>query len=394
LHTAVWGAANAVSTNNPAYTQNPNGAAPNTAAVSGVNALQVSEAWLWWKMSDMASLRSGRQGIDYGDGLSFSKNDWLATPYNADAIMARMSWDFMDLDVGGGTLGNGGFAAGASQTDTQVVFYGLYASMKSLPDVLKHADLFVLQANEDAGVGASVFTPSVAGPGAGGSFGLTTIGIHAKGEFSIVDYRLDFNYQTGAQKNVVAAGGQTVNYTADMIDTQVGVNFPEFMKGRFYVGYHTDTGDNSSTSAGSTSQHQYQPLFYDRHQYAGQMDAIGFGNLTYIRLGVTGSPTEDTSVGLAADLLSRSSTSSGTASSATVWLQPTEGNLFGTAPASVNGTSSDLGTQYKLWANHNYGHGFSMMGSLAYWSMGQYFKPAGNNVGSPIQFLAQAKYAF
>ena len=81
-------------TANPTVTT-PGWANPNLAAV-GVSKCFASwnEAWFWWKLSDNTSLRSGRQSMDYGDGLVFSKNDWLGTPYNVDGIMARMSWDF------------------------------------------------------------------------------------------------------------------------------------------------------------------------------------------------------------------------------------------------------------------------------------------------------------
>lgn len=404
IHTYLWGAANNMPSNTNAYQSNNAGAGPNGGAAStaiGVaNGLQVSEAWLWWKVSDMFSIRSGRQGLDYGDGLVFSRNDWLSAPYTADGAMGRLSWDFLDLDLGGGVLGdagpNGGLTGG--NTDAQVVFYGAYASVKTLPDFLKKAELFVLQTNFDAGLLATPFTPSY--QSGGGAMGLTSFGIHLKGDAASVDYRLDGVMQVGSQKastiGAQAVAGTTFN--TNMIDAQVGYNFPEFMKARVFVDYHRDSGNDSSDP---TQIHQYQPLFYDRHAYGSELGAIGFGNLTYERLGVDISPMEDTTFGLRVDLLSRTTTAQNTnnAYAASQWLSASEGNMFGAtntgaAPIAVNGSNSNLGTEVALTADHNYGHGFSMNAAVAYWSVGNYFQAPGVSNGTPFQFVGNAKYMF
>jgi hypothetical protein len=402
LHTAVWGGATTIPSNNQPYSNGVTASTPNNGATSVQNALQVSEAWLWWKISDMASLRSGRQALSYGDGLVFSKNDWLATPYNAEGAMARLSWDFLDLDFGGGVLGDVGPGVVGGNTDAQNIFYGLYASFKSMPDVLKTGELFVLQDNEDAAMGPSSFLPSLSTLGTGGSFGLTAIGIHLKGAASIVDYRLDGVYETGKQKAGLAQAND-ITYAANMIDAEVGANFPEFMKGRVALMYHRDTGDDSTDR---TQQHQYQPLFYDRHAYGGMMNTVGFGNLSEIRVVAQLSPTEDTTFGVDLSLLNRTSAvnTSGSNYSPTNWLTAAEGNMFGNAsPAgqnqygnagNTNGSSTSLGTQYGLWAKHDYGHGFSMYAQLAYFSLGSYFTGSGIQTTNPMQLVAQAKYQF
>ena len=79
----------------------------------------------------------------------------------------------------------------------QIDFYGFYAQFKGLPDVIKKAELFVLQTNIDAGTALNTFLPGFTA--AGGNLGLTSIGLHAKGDFSIIDYRLDGVLQTGKQ---------------------------------------------------------------------------------------------------------------------------------------------------------------------------------------------------
>ncbi len=401
VHTAVWGGALGVPTNTQPYANNPGGSIPNTTNVSVQNSLQVNEAWLWWKLSDNTSLRSGRQSMDYGDGLVFSKNDWLGTPYNADSIMGRMSWDFMDLDLGGGTLADVGTPSTGAGTDAQLVFYGFYAQFKGLPDFLKTADLFVLQANVDAGTAPNTFLPGyVAG---GGNLGLTSIGLHVKGMYSIVDYRLDGVIQTG-KENTGGTVTQGISFGGNMIDAEVGANFPEFMKGRVFVNYHVDSGDNSSAAV-RTSQNAYQPLFFDRHSYTGGMNMFGFGNLTNLRIGASLSPSEDTTFGLEVDMLSRTSTTAlGSGGfSATNWLSAAEGNMYGgvtgatglaTPLVATNGANSSLGTVYNIHATHNYGHGFSMLAQVGYLTLGNYFSSGSLPTSNPMQFVGQAKYAF
>jgi hypothetical protein len=412
VHTAVWGGALGVPSNQQPVAGNPGGTQPNTPLAPGTggatsvqNALQVSEAWLWWKLSDNTSLRSGRQSMDYGDGLVFSKNDWLGTPFNVDGIMARMSWDFMDIDFGGGVLADAGVVqpGGASTgfgTDAQIDFYGFYAQFKGLPDVIKKAELFVLQTNVDAGTAPNIFLPGFSG--AGGNLGLTSIGLHAKGDFSMIDYRLDGVLQTGKQN---AVGGQSVTFGGNMIDAEIGANFAEFMKARIFVNYHVDSGDNN-TGGTRTSQNTYQPLFYDRHTYSGGMNMFGFGNLTNLRIGAAINPSEDTNIGLEVDMLSRTQTSIVPGGfSATNWLSPTEGNMYGSncsaltgicapAVAGQNGANSGLGTEFMAHASHNYGHGFSMLAQVGYLTLGNYFTSNGASTTNPWQFIGQAKYQF
>ncbi len=409
VHTAVWGGALAVPTNGQPYTNNTGGANPNNGAATIQNTLQVSEAWFWWKLSDNTSLRSGRQSMDYGDGLVFSKNDWLGTPYNVDGIMARMSWDFMDLDFGGGVLADMGSVNPAtgttpySGTDAQIDFYGFYAQFKGLPDAIKKAELFVLQTNADSPTAPNTFMPGATL--GGGNLGLTTIGLHAKGDFSMIDYRLDGVLQTGKQ-NSGGTLAQSVTFGGNMIDAEIGANFAEFMKARVFVNYHVDSGDNN-TAATRTSQNSYQPLFFDRHTYSGGMNMFGFGNLTNLRIGAAINPSEDTNIGLEVDMLSRTSTSVVPGGfSATNWLSAADGNMFGctgggaaqggicTPPVATNGANSGLGTEFQIHASHNYGHGFSMLAQVGYLTLGNYFTSNGASTTNPMQFVGQAKYQF
>lgn len=399
VHTAIWGDSGLAAGTDQTSAGQAIGI-PSTTAPSRSNSLQVNEAWLWWKVSDQFMTKSGRMSHTYGDGLLMSKNDWEANPTRVEGLMGRFSWEFLDLDLHGGKLFDAGVTsandavptAGTATTDTEAVFYGLYGSFKMLPDFLKNADVFIVQLNGDQGVGGGTFAPSVntaAGAPANGSWGLTTYGLRAKGEFAMVDYRLDAAFQSGKQKAGTGTNNTDTTFSGNMFDVELGINFPEFMKGRLFVNYHMDSGDDPGTGV-RTENKQYQPLLWDSHEYAGKMDVFGFGNLTDIRIGLTLQPGEDTWVGVEANLLSRTSDKA----------QPTTLTTSGHVPVptamSLTGNSEKaLGTEIDLWAKHNYGHGFSMLAGVNYLTLGQFYKATGTPTkGSAMQFVAQAQYNF
>ncbi len=381
LHYSIWGQMGSVGTNSSPY--GAGAGVPAGTAVTTANSLQVGEAWLWWKVSDMFSTKAGRQAFAFGDGAVASKNDWGANPYNLEGIMGRFSWDFMDLDVGGAKIYDAGLAfTGTNGTDTELGTYLVHAGIKNLPDVLKTAEVFVWQINGDAGTGGGTIVPS-ATAARGGSWSLTSYGVSVKGDVAMVDYRGTAVFQSGKQK--ATAGDVTIG--GNMFDVEGGFNFPEFMKGRVFGNFHMDTGNDGTST---TSDGTYQPLLYDTHTYSGGVNVIGWGNLTNIRFGATLMPGEDTWVGLEGDMFSRTKSTAGAVPSI---LGAAQGNF---SSLSTNTTSADagLGTQLMLWGKHNYGHGFSMLGQLGYFQLGNYFKPAGSSTGNFMQFVAQAQYNF
>src|SRR5690606_9188872 len=106
----------------------------SSASHTSQNTLMVHEAWFLWKATDNMLVKSGRQSSTWGDGLVVSRNDWNPVPYNWDGLMARFSWDFLDLDVGGGKFAELGITNPTSHTnvvgsdiDKEVVFYGFNA---------------------------------------------------------------------------------------------------------------------------------------------------------------------------------------------------------------------------------------------------------------------------
>ena len=425
LHTAWWGATGAVPNNMSTASTSGAGVPNNFGLNLQSNALQVHEAWLWWKATDMLSIRAGRMSAGYGDGYIMSKNDWLDNPFNFEGLMARMSFDFMDLDFGGAKIADGGMtnpstpsnvatasAIGATQatnTDSEANVYAVYASIKNMPEVLKTVDVALIQMTGDTGAGGTsksgiAFAPDFSTGNSGattlaGSYGLTTIATHLKGDVAMVDYRLDAAFQTGKQKGTttVATGATAadVTFAANMFDLEAGFNFPEFMKARVSLGYHQDTGNDSTDS---TQNHAYQPLFYEQHETVGYMDFFGFGNLTDIYMKVSVQPEETSTYGLFVNLASRTTTNAAyvpsNAAASGYFVNPgSDGGKTATATTNPN-TDKALGTEIDLFAKHDYGHGFSSYAQAGLLSLGQYFKQQNLSVGSGFQLMGQVSYNF
>jgi hypothetical protein len=110
------------------------------------------------------------------------------------------------------------------------------------------------------------------------------------------------------------------------------------------------------------------------------------GNLTNITAGLTLNPSDATQFGLEVNLANRTSDKSGVNT-----VSPAYGAVF-TTPATS--TDKPTATVVGLTANHNYGHGLSMMAGMNYIMLGNYYKPTGASVGNAIALDLAAKYSF
>lgn len=399
LHSAIWGGGANVpvtctSTDCGGYTTSAGSiGSASTAGTSTQNAVLVQEVYLNLKASDQFSVKSGRMSLEYGDGLIFSKNDFLAVPFNTDAFVTQFHWDNLKLDAGGGKLVENGLVnpmtptsnpqgtgvPGASNCDTEANFYFLYGAFSNLTENVKAADLYVVQIVSDSALGGGTFAPGMTN---GGMFGLTHYGARVKGEVSSFDFRLEGGMQNGKQRNRTL--GIDVNYSGYMLDTTAGMSFPDFMKSRIYVGYHQDSG-NDSTSADKNTQ--YQHLFNNKNDFTGRMNVIDFGNLTLIRTGITLNPSDETSYGLEASLSSRTTERDNST------VQTRAGTGFFLTPSQTGNADKAAATEIDLWGSHNFGGGFSVLGQFGYMTLGSGFKTPGAVYGSGIQLLLQGKFA-
>lgn len=393
----IWGASGS-NAGSPYASSTTLSGGPNfgtTGVYNFANSINVTEAWMWWKASDMLSFKTGRQAVQMGSGFTVSKNEMSATPYFFDAVMGRMSWDFLDLDFGGSKFFDQGLttipATSSSNTDNEIVAYAVNAGIKALPDMFKKFDIYALAINGDQLAAASTALPGVTPfsttTSANGAFNFMDIGAYIKMEFMMLDLGINYVTQTGKQKIGTSSATADMNYSGSAMDVELGVNLPEFMKARIYGEYHQSSGDDPTTTA---TNEGYQPLFYDVDKYAVG-NIWGMSNLNNIKFGLSLSPSEETSFGVEYNMAARAVAKAG-ATPTTV--SSMFGNTFIT-PAAASATEAGLGSVISVWGKHNYGHGLSMMAGLDLISTGNYYKPTtGAAPGSAMGLKLGAMYNF
>jgi hypothetical protein len=162
-----------------------------------------------------------------------------------------------------------------------------------------------------------------------------------------------------------------------MYDLLVGYGLPEVMGLKISGGYHMDTGDKAGTA---TKNEAYNPLFYDKHNYAGLMDVVGWGNLTYWNVNASIMPMETVEAGLGYYMFSNSEA----------------GAASFTAPyftGATVGSSKELGSELDVYANKAYDNGLKIGARYSTFMNGKYLKDQGLSK-SPSNIFLQASLSF
>lgn len=357
LHGARWGYNTTDGTSSAAGTGTN---APDTADAQ--NLLLVNRAWGWWKSSDTLSFKFGRMGIEIADGAVFSENDWEANPTAHEGVMGMWDMDFAKVALFGVKnieLENNGAGAG---TDPENNFYGVSLDLKNMPEAIKTANIHVVSFALNGGATAADSTS------------MQHIGATVGGDVAGFLYKGTLGYQTG---KVSAATSTDIN--AMMYDLMAGYGLPEMMGLKISAGYHMDTGDKAGTA---TKDEGYNPLFYDRHNYAGLMDVVGWGNLTYMNVNASIMPMETVEAGIGYYMFSN--TEAGTANA--------NAPFFGTDAGSTN---KDLGSELDVYANKAYDNGLKIGARYSTFMVGKYFKDQTPSLSkSPSEIFLQASLSF
>jgi len=336
VHNADWGTSGGTDQTPDTV---PVNAAPGNAGTQ--NLLIVNEAYMTWMASDAWSLKMGRGSVTMADGRFVSANDFGPVAKAFDGALAM--WDqeiakFGFFGVRGadyGKLGSGGFNESGD-------FFGAMADFKSLPSFLKSAHLHVVEVKKDA-------TAAVAD----NKEATMKIGTSLTGEAGGVDWRLNYEMEDGEK---TADAGTKTDVSTSMIDAEIGYAMPDMMNSRVHFGYHTDSGTSSGTD-----DETYDGFHYDTHANAGLMDIIGWGNLTYMRLGGTMMPSDDITVGL--EYLMFTQTEKEDAVYGT----------DGTALTAGDTTKDEIGNEIDLWVTKKYSNNFSATARYSLFQPGDEF---------------------
>ena len=324
-------------------------------ASSSNNLLVVNRAWGWWKATDAVSLKVGRFGIQIADGAFFDENDW--DPYPTSFEGANIAWDMdwaklnfyavqSNFYTSAGFNGVAAPAFAENNSNAQRNLYILSGDIKNLPEMIKTANLHVVQISKDATVnaGGTGNTGVVGGTDpVRGAQNFQHVGLALGGEVVGLTYKLDGAFQSGTFNNVT--GGTQTNISANMVDVSLGYHMAETMGLKITANFHTDTGANGTSSAA------YQPLYYDGHSYAGLMDVVRWGNLTYYDLTASMMAMEDLEVGLGYYMFNRTNTGD-TATSPFA-----NGRYAGSLGTTGYSNDSAIGSEADVWAAKTYDSG-------------------------------------
>lgn len=276
IHAFNWGGTNSTTTNLSGEFNTPAGGNGSTVgSPNGVgdqqNLLLVNEAWLWWALSYSLSVSVGRGGLDLADGKVLSRNDDEITPTSFDGIMFRYDHDSVLVKLFGVKATDNfnprtGTTQGVFTNDPETSFFGTAVDFKGLPEFIKNVNVHVFQVNSDA-------------VGTNAQLEQTRYGLNLGGQISGLGYSATYAAHTGTAKSSLGEG----DVKGNMIDLMARYDLPELSFLFFQLGFHTDTGDEDDGTNLDTET--YRPFFYNRHENAGLMDVIEWGNLTYFYIG-------------------------------------------------------------------------------------------------------------
>ena len=237
--------------------------------------LQLLKAYGEWDFWRGFFLNFGRQQLDWVNEAMISPNEDDDRPYSFDGLVVHYSDSVVHFQAGVLRLGDWSSQNG-DNLDPSEDSYFASIELKGYFNLLKEAQLFFYRTQadsfENADLGLSL---------QGGSF--NRFGVALNGESSSLYYTLDYINFTGTYSDGVAAAG-------NMGHLKLGGIWGSSNRLRTYVVFHTDTGDDSSTANDNES---FDPLYYNHHQYAGLMDLLAWGNLTYYGVGFEFRPDDE-----------------------------------------------------------------------------------------------------
>lgn len=327
-----------------------------TAGYSGAtanNLVLVNQAYGWWKAGEGYSIKAGRFNIDMGGGEFFSLSDYGSIPITHEGFKVGVDTDFANIDlfmVKDKEL----VAVQPLDSDPEQHNWIVSVDMKNMPEVVKTANLLFVNTNRSENTGA-------AGGGAAGSANMQHVGLTVGGDVSGFMYKAIAAFQSG----IASKAGTTEQKAAgSMFDVMLGYGLPDTMGLKFWGNYHMDSGDDS---AADDKNETYNPLYYDGHKYAGLMDMVGWGNLTYWNIGASIAPADDLTVGLGVFGFTKSKENATTT--------PTS-RSGGTAVTGALASKAALGMEIDLWAQKKYGSNFAIDAHFGSFMPGEAYKDA------------------
>lgn len=328
----------------------------------------VQQAWGDWKVTDFLDLRFGRQAIQIGRGLVYGYNEWENLPSYYDGFSGHFDWEALEFSLYGLKIHELEKVPNVSiASDPEVSHFILDINFKHLSDYIQLASLNLIQIDGD--IGQIPNTTTVLDKQSIQRFGfdLVTDGVNFRSAATL-------NYVTGTQKGPTTE--QKVKQL--MMDGELRLMLPDYENFNFWVGAHSDSGDDDPTDEFNA---QYEPLNYNFHVNAGRLDFLKFGNLTFARAGTSVNVVGGWEIGFEAFLFQKTKPGA-----RTNFLRTPIADDF-TSGAYALAADKDLGTEFDVWVNRTFSSGVSLELSLNVFTPGKALKGAqdiANNIALPM----------
>jgi hypothetical protein len=347
----------------------------NTNTNAADNVLMVNEAYANWMFSDDLSFKFGRQTYQIADGSLIAVNDWEQDPTAFEGLVGNWEAEFGRFQLIAFKQRELGVSTGAK--DGEHNLYGLNFDLKTMPNWLKAVNVHVLKDNADAVAAATTDVHSATSLN---GLDVVRYGVMGSFTFQMIDLKLNYEGTSGKVKTAGAGNAITsVDAKGTMMQAEVGAKFDGFMGSRVFVGYHQDSGAKSGKAGDA-----YDNFFYEKHDNAGLMDLVNWGNLTYLTVGLTLKPGDNTDAGIMWHNFSRTEKGAGSTG---------DSNVF--ANAGKDDTKDAIGNEIDVWGEHRYDGGLSTVLRVGYFTAGDYLKNGAAKSNEDIlQVMVEGKLTF
>lgn len=362
------------------------------------NLLLVNEAYMTWMFADDMLLKVGRGSATIGDGTVVSENDTAPVKKAFDGVALVHDAEFGKIMAFGVA---GAKAADTTQANEWGRYYGLTFDAKGLPDVLKMAHVHYMIVRRDLAayeIGGSKINLNEEKS--------ARYGLSLGGDAAGVDYRFAYNIWEGEQRGAGSNNTRAskIDIDTDMWELEVGYSMPDMMKFRVHALYHTDSGDKDSSDDAAANQNTrkqltYNPFHYESDSTAGWMNVLGWGNLTYTKLGVALDPMEDLTVSLDYYMFTKTEKSGSSYGEAgysdvatALSTAPDDGVTTGN---TATPDDDELGQELDLSITHKYASNFKIEAAWRKFMVGDAFRTATNSSPDDTeQYWLQATLGF
>ncbi|MBI5588829.1 MAG: alginate export family protein [Deltaproteobacteria bacterium] len=363
-----WGATQSAA-GGPGLTDTGGAAVAAGGATSASNTLDLHESFV--NVDNLfgapVSFRAGRQELNYGDQRLVGSFGWSNNGRSFDALKLTYKSEIVDVDLFESKVRE------STTTNTDQDFYGLYATVKAIPN--NTLDLYVLGLRDnlhnttpfgwDAGKLASTTVLGTAKE----PEKLYTYGVRLNGAFQALDYTVEVPFQAGTVKTDSTV---TNNYKFGgyAYAVKAGYALPTPVKVRVGAEYDFASGDkDGSTATADSKVKTFFNLFPTNHDKLGYMDQQAWRNVKAWNLNVKADVNEKLSL-YAAYWNFKLAQKQDAWYSASNW----NNNPTGIRAASATNQQTNIGNEIDLVASYKYNNAVSAELGYGRFSAGKFVK--------------------